>query len=203
MFTTNFSRSMRKAIGSMKIFGAGLSLVLFSLPQTSSAQELTLVASLPPSLIGTNTLARVSPKPEPALPLLERLETLETLTESEAPAEIHALFAEGLPCQLHARSEEGVEITEVHPLFPANIAAKEAAPASVASPAPLPKMTPTPKPVVQPLMSATAADAPYVSEKISSLQKMVDLMQAKEKLMQRRAYYEKKLGEFDSKVGKE
>ena len=194
MFAMNLSGSGRTARSFVKIFGAGLSLVFAALPQTSAAQELALASNLP-----ANMLARVAPKPEPALPLLERLETLETLTESEAPAEIQALFAEGLPCQLHARSEEGVEISEVHPLFPASVAPTEPAPAN----APLPKMTPTPNPVVQPLMSANAEDAPYVNEKINSLQKMVSLMQAKEDLLKRRAFYEKKLGEFDSKVSKE
>lgn len=194
MFAMNLSRSGSAVRSFMKIFGASLSLVLAALPQTSAAQELALASNLP-----ANMLARVAPKPEPMLPLLERLETLETLAASEAPEEMQALFSEGLPCQLHARSEEGVEITEVHPLFPANLAAKEAAPA----PTPLPKMTPSPKPALLPLMSATAADAPYVAEKISSLQKMVDLMKAKEELMKNRAAYEKKLLEFDAKVGKE
>jgi hypothetical protein len=194
MFAVNLSGSGRTARSFMKIFGASLCLALAALPQTNAAQELALAGNLP-----ANMLARVAPKPEPALPLLERLETLETLTASEAPAEIHALFAEGLPCQLHARSEAGVEITEVHPLFPASVAPTEPAPAN----APLPKMTPTPKPVALPLMSASADDAPYVNEKINSLQKMVSLMQAKEELLKRRAFYERKLGEFDGKVGKE
>ncbi len=202
MFATIFSGSTSKMSGQIKIFFNALILILATLPQMSAAQEFALVA-MPPNLTGAMALARAEAKPEAGLSLLERLETLEELSESNAPAEIKALFADGLPCQLHARTEDGAEITEVHPLFPAHVEATEAAPTSVASPAPLPKMTPTPKPVVQPLMSATAADAPYVNEKISSLQKMVDLVQAKEKLMQSRAYYEKKLGEFDSKVGKE
>ncbi len=189
MFATNCSR------GSAKIVSV-LSFMLFAVCQTSFAQELAFAANLPS---GTNALARVAPKPEPVLPLLERLETLETLTENEAPAEMQALFAEGLPCQLHARSEEGVEITEVHPLFSAHLTATEPAQPNPAAP----MMAPTPRPAVQPLMSATAADAPYVAEKISSLQKMVDLMKAKEELMKHRAFYEKKLGEFDRKVGKE
>lgn len=199
MFAMNLSGSMRAVRGYLKVFGVGLSVALVTLPQLSAAQDLALASHLPAHLSGAHLLARVAPKPEPILPLLERLETLETLTASEAPAEIHALFAEGLPCQLHARSEEGVEITEVHPLFPASVAAAAPAPAS----APLPKMTPTPKPAAQPLLFATAADAPYVNEKIGALQKMVNLMQAKEELLKRRAFYERKLEEFDGKVGKE
>lgn len=189
MFATNCSRGSAK-------FLSVLSFMLLATCQTSFAQELAFAANLP---FGSGALARVAPKPAPVLPLLERLETLETLTENEAPVEMQALFAEGLPCQLHARSEEGVEITEVHPLFPAHLAATEPVPPSPAAP----MLSPTPRPTVQPLMSATAADAPYVAEKISSLQKMVDLMKAKEELMKQRAAYERKLNEFDSKVGKE
>ncbi len=195
MFATFFSGSRRCVRIAPLVFAA-----LF--PRLNFAQELALAVITPPSMNSATAVTHVEPQPEAALSLLERLETLEQLSENAAPAELKALFAAGLPCQIHSRSEEGAEITEVHPLFPANAISVEAAPAAPA-PAPTPMMSPSPRPPVQAMTSATSSDAAFVTEKIKSLQKMVELMQAKEKLMSSRVYYERKLGEFDDKVGKQ
>ncbi len=171
-----------------------------ALPRWNFAQEMALAVFAPPISTRATAPALAEAKPEPALSLLERLETLEQISESSAPVEIKALFAEGLPCQIHARSEAGAEITEIHPLFPANAVTGEAA---LPPPAPVPMMSPMPRPAVLGLTPASSADAPFMNEKIKALQKMVELMHAKEKLLEDRAHFERKLGEFDSKVGKE
>ncbi|NUO84373.1 hypothetical protein HUU05_30225 [candidate division KSB1 bacterium] len=195
MFATFFSGSRRSVRIALLVFAA-------LLPRLGFAQELALAVITPPSTSSATAVAQGEPQPEAALSLLERLETLEQLSEDAAPAELKALFAAGLPCQIHSRSEEGAELTEVHPLFPANAISVEAAPAAPA-PAPVPMMSPSPRPAVQAMTPATSLDAPFVTEKIKSLQKMVELMHAKEKLMASRVYYERRLGEFDNKVGKQ
>lgn len=192
MFTTVRSADLRGERCAVH----GLVVVLLSLltllPQLSAAQEFMLASATP---MKARALARVEAEPAEVLSLFERLEVLEQFAESTAAPEMKALFAEGLPCQIHARAEDQAVIVEVHPLFPANAA--PAAPA-LASP-----MTPTPSPAVQETAPQNAADQTYMSEKIQSLQRMLQLMEAKEKLMAGRNYYERKLGEFDVKVRKE
>jgi len=190
MFATSFSMS-RNMFCTLLVAAAFL-------PRLAFTQEMALAAITPPRMGSATAWANAEPMPELSLSLLEKLETLEQLSENSAPVEIKALFSEGLPCQIHSRTEEGAELTEVHPLFSANTAAAEAAPVPMLAPL----ASPSPQPSVQAITPATSADAPFVAEKIKSLQKMVTLMQAKEKLLESRARVENKLGEFDSKVGK-
>lgn len=191
MITTVLSGSQQQKRRFVKAFCILASLLLAGLSRPGVAQDHLVAGLSHNNFAGALASARLEMAVEENLPLLERLEALEQLTENASPTEMKALFTEGLPCQMHSRIEDEAVITEVHPLFPARVA-----------PALAPAMTPTPSPIVQETTTATASDRAYMSEKIQSLQRMLQLMEAKEKLVENRNYYERKLGEFENKLNR-